>query len=128
MDKPTIVQALAPGVYWYQEKTGSVEICEKREGEHFVRFTNGSGQSWIHEGARFLGPLQKPEAVICSQADSTELRQREALASLRSAIDQATQSGLFDEMAAHGHPDRINAFCDDVADFAEAQTTAHRER
>lgn len=45
--------------------------------------------------------------------------QKDALITLQAALSQATDSGLFDEMAAHAHPDRINAFCDDVGEFAQ---------
>lgn len=48
--------------------------------------------------------------------------QQGALIGLQSALSQATDCGLFDEMAAHSHPDRINAFCDDVSVFAQIQT------
>lgn len=46
--------------------------------------------------------------------------QQGALTTLQSALTQATDCGLFDEMAAHSHPDRINAFCDDLNGFAGA--------
>lgn len=53
-------QQLAPGAYWYVVPGKEPAICEKREGEDFVRFTNGSRQSWAREGERFVGPLQAP--------------------------------------------------------------------
>lgn len=43
-----------------------------------------------------------------------------ALKRLQMAVKRATDCSLFDEMAAYGHPDRINAFCDDVGKFASA--------
>lgn len=52
--------ALVPGAYWYVRTGHSDQICEKREGEAFVRFTNGSRQDWIREGESFVGPLQTP--------------------------------------------------------------------
>jgi hypothetical protein len=54
------LKTLAPGVYWYIVPSKSPEICEKRDGEDFVRFTNGSRQSWVREGERFEGPLIAP--------------------------------------------------------------------
>lgn len=55
-------------------------------------------------------------------ATSLNHDQQEALAALRAALAQATDCGLFDELAADvSHPDRINAFCDDVREFAGAQ-------
>lgn len=53
-------QHLAPGAYWYMVPGKAPVICEKREGEGFVRFTNGSRQSWAREDERFVGPLQAP--------------------------------------------------------------------
>ena len=52
---------LAPGVYWCLESGIKPLICEKRESENFVRFTNGSHLSWPRESARFLGPLPVPK-------------------------------------------------------------------
>lgn len=52
--------SLAPGAYWYVRPGHPDEICEKREGETFVRFSNGSRQDWIREGESFVGPLQAP--------------------------------------------------------------------
>lgn len=53
-------KTLAPGAYWYVVPGKEPTICEKREGEDFVRFTNGSRQSWARDGERFVGPLQAP--------------------------------------------------------------------
>lgn len=53
-------QQLAPGAYWYVVPGKEPAICEKREGEDYVRFTNGSRQSWAREDERFVGPLQAP--------------------------------------------------------------------
>lgn len=52
--------ALVPGAYWYVRTGHPDQICEKREGEDFVRFTNGSRQDWIRTGESFVGPLQTP--------------------------------------------------------------------
>ena len=53
--------------------------------------------------------------------DTNAAAQTNALLALKSALAQATDSGLFDEMAvATSHPDAINAFCDDVAEFEKA--------
>lgn len=51
---------LAPGAYWYVVPGQEPRICEKREGEGFVRFTNGARQSWIRDNERFVGPLSAP--------------------------------------------------------------------
>ena len=53
-------KTLAPGAYWYVVPSKAPEICAKREGEDFVRFTNGSRQSWARDGERFVGPLAEP--------------------------------------------------------------------
>ena len=39
--------------------------------------------------------------------------QSKAFRALQHALSMATECELFDLMAAHSHPDRINAFCDD---------------
>lgn len=52
---------LQPGAYWYVVPGRVPAICEKREGEDFVRFTNGSYQRWIKPGERFDGPLPAPK-------------------------------------------------------------------
>ncbi len=54
---------LLPGAYWYISLDGSFVICEKRESEDFVRFTNGSRQSWGRAGESFYGPLPTPPAA-----------------------------------------------------------------
>lgn len=41
-----------------------------------------------------------------------------AFLAIQRALAQATDSGLFEEMCAHAHPDALNTFCDDVASFA----------
>jgi hypothetical protein len=47
--------------------------------------------------------------------------QRIALAQLKRALQVATDCGLFDEIASNiSHPDRVNAFCDDVAETVQA--------
>lgn len=38
-------------------------ICEKPEGEAFVRFTNGGRQDWARDGESFVGPLAVPVAA-----------------------------------------------------------------
>lgn len=43
-----------------------------------------------------------------------------ALIALKEAVQMATDSGMFDEMAGFSHPDRINAFCDDFTAFAKS--------
>lgn len=53
-------KTLVPGAYWYMTPGQEPKICEKREGEAFVRFTNGSRQSWAREGEYFVGPIQVP--------------------------------------------------------------------
>lgn len=52
---------LPKGVYWYMKPGKEPEICEKRDGEDFVRFTNGAHQTWLREGESFYGPLPMPE-------------------------------------------------------------------
>lgn len=47
-----------------------------------------------------------------------ELKQ-EALKELNRALRTATDTGLFDDIAAQIHPDIINQFCDGVADFTK---------
>lgn len=61
-----------PGFYWYipgalpPVKSGNrpteraAGICELREGENVVRFTDGSRQGWAHPQDQFFGPLQPP--------------------------------------------------------------------
>lgn len=51
---------LVSGAYWYVVPGVNPRICEKRDGEDFVRFTNGSHQSWVKPGERFDGPIQLP--------------------------------------------------------------------
>lgn len=53
---------LDAGAYWYIAAGKRPVICEKRQGEEFVRFTNGSRQSWIGADDWFVGPLQEPES------------------------------------------------------------------
>ena len=53
-------KTLAPGVYWYVVPGKAPAICEKREGEDYIRFTNGGQQTWVREGERFVGPLPAP--------------------------------------------------------------------
>lgn len=50
------------------------------------------------------------------------LQQSEALRNLQKALLEATEHGLFDVIAAYSHPDTINRFCDDVAEFAIERT------
>lgn len=54
---------LAPGVYWYVVPGRTAEICEKRDGEEFVRFTNGGRQTWVRDGEGFIGPLFSPSKI-----------------------------------------------------------------
>jgi len=54
-------KSLAPGVYWYVVPKKAPQICEKRDGEDFVRFTNGAHQSWARDDERFDGPIPQPE-------------------------------------------------------------------
>lgn len=51
---------LTPGAYWYIVPGRPAAICEKRDGEDFVRFTNGGRQSWIKPGEEFDGPIHSP--------------------------------------------------------------------
>lgn len=48
------------GAYWYLVPGKPPTICEKRDGEDFIRFTNCSRQSWIREGDSLVGPLPVP--------------------------------------------------------------------
>ncbi|WP_146139380.1 hypothetical protein [Simplicispira suum] len=72
---------LAPGVYWYVVPARPAEICEKRDGEDFVRFTNGGRQSWVRDGEGFIGPLFSPSkdsaAVVEMQAAFEKKYQRD---------------------------------------------------
>ena len=43
--------------------------------------------------------------------------QREALAKLKLALQECTETGLFDVMTVDVHPDLINAFCDEAGRF-----------
>ena len=51
--------------------------------------------------------------------------QSNALRALQQALFMATECELFDLMAAHSHPDRINAFCDDLDAFVAAHRPPH---
>ncbi len=51
--------------------------------------------------------------------------QSNALRVLQQALFMATECELFDLMAAHSHPDRINAFCDDLDAFLAAHRPPH---
>lgn len=53
-------EELAAGIYWYVSPGRGARICEKKDGDPWVGFTNGAHQSWILPGEYFLGPLQKP--------------------------------------------------------------------
>ena len=53
-------KTLEPGAYWYVAPGEAPKICEKRDGEDYVRFTNGGRQSWVREGDSFVGPLMSP--------------------------------------------------------------------
>lgn len=53
-------KTLEPGAYWYLVPGKDPVICEKREGEAFVRFTNGGRQDWARDGESFVGPLAVP--------------------------------------------------------------------
>jgi hypothetical protein len=56
-------KTLEPGAYWYLVPGKDPVICEKREGEAFVRFTNGGRQDWARDGESFVGPLSVPVAA-----------------------------------------------------------------
>lgn len=51
---------LPKGAFWYVVPGKEPIICEKRDGEAFVRFTNGSRQSWVRDGECFHGPIPIP--------------------------------------------------------------------
>lgn len=62
---------LASGAYWYIVPGKPATICEKREGEDYVRFTNSCYQRWVKPGERFDGPIQAPDSWTgFGQADS----------------------------------------------------------
>ena len=65
--------------------------------------------------------VKQPQPVTRLSQD-----QQAALAALQATLALATECGLFDEMAGHVHPDRINAFCDDVSVFAGAEALADK--
>lgn len=52
------------GFYWFTPgKSGGAKtggVVEKRDGEGFVRFTDGGHLSWAVEGDRYEGPLEPP--------------------------------------------------------------------
>ena len=62
--------ALEPGAYWYCVPGMTAQICEKRDGEHFVRFTSGGQQSWIRDGECFVGPLEVPVINVVAATES----------------------------------------------------------
>ncbi len=47
-------------------------------------------------------------------------KQLVTLIKLKEILDEATDNGLLDEMAAHSHPDTINTFCDAVTECFKA--------
>jgi hypothetical protein len=64
---------------------------------------------------RFVSDCKEIQAKI-NQIRTKEQAKAEALSSLKEAIAKATESGLFDELAAYcGNPDSINDVCDAVA-------------
>lgn len=71
--------------------------------------------------------VEVPDEVLNPPKDS-QAEQAAALALLQKALTKATDSGLFDEMAAFKHPDTINGFCDLVAQVAGGPTSAERPR
>ena len=63
---------------------------------------------------RFVSDCKEIQAKI-NQIRTKEQAKAEALSSLKEAIAKATESGLFDELAAYcGDPDSINDVCDAV--------------
>lgn len=56
-------KTLEPGAYWYVVPGKDPVICEKREGEGFVRFTNGGRLELTRDGESFVGPLPVPVAA-----------------------------------------------------------------
>lgn len=57
--------ALPPlsGFYWYSPGQGSLYrgVCERREGEDFVRMPDGVRVAAVSPGDRFFGPIQPPD-------------------------------------------------------------------
>jgi hypothetical protein len=51
---------LEPGYYWFFEDSKDGVVVEKRDGESFVRFTNGRHASWAGNDDKFYGPLPTP--------------------------------------------------------------------
>ena len=51
----------------------------------------------------------------CKQV--SQVAQRKALSQLKRALQQCTETGVFDSMTVDVHPDLINAFCDEVDRF-----------
>jgi len=96
---------LSPGAYWYVASEQQPIICEKREGEDFVRFTNGSRQSRIRTGANFIGPLPAPP-------DSTAIEATPACARPRQQLSCDSKEIL--ERAAHTELNRLKRLHNDV--------------
>lgn len=61
--------------------------------------------------------VQSGSAVEAGSESPEHQGHLQALQNLKLALRQATDCGLFLEMAALVHPDRINHFCDDVDAF-----------
>lgn len=51
------------GFFWFSPLSGGPRrgACEKRDGESFVRFTDGERMSSVAEGDRFFGPMLAPD-------------------------------------------------------------------
>lgn len=73
---------LPPGVYWLIHPQNPEQLCEKREGEVFVRFTNGSQMTYTSKDHSFFGPhrLALPAPLASTKpndADQNEHRKTE---------------------------------------------------
>lgn len=53
----TLVEKLVAGFYWYLVPGKPPVICEKKDAEHLIFFTNGAHQAWIRRGDRLEDPL-----------------------------------------------------------------------
>jgi len=58
------IAQLEPGFYWYLAIDRPPLVCEKRDGETFLRFTNDSHQSWLGKQDQVVGPLRAPTMTI----------------------------------------------------------------
>ncbi|MBV7542214.1 hypothetical protein [Acidovorax sp. sic0104] len=82
---------LACGAYWYVVPGKDPEICEKRDGEAFVRFTNGSRQDWARDGENFIGPLARPR--VAGQVAATLRKSKPPAKPLNERIADADARG-----------------------------------